>query len=110
MRTRAARAWIQDERRTYCPIVELMPEAPRVPHKTVVLRGGPLDGEPVCLPPHAISMVVFSDGEFHRYSVAASSGEIGEQAPLGYTGTVPVEVAGFTPTLGDHTQWILPEG
>jgi len=83
---------------------------PRTPHKVVALSGGPLDGEPVELPVHAISLVIFEAGEFHRYSLAASSGELGQHAPLGYTGTVEIEVAGFAPARGDHTEWILPEG
>ena len=85
------KGWIGGADPSYCPGVDLLHRTPRTPHKVVALSGGPLDGE------------------FHRYSLAASSGELGQHAPLGYTGTVEIEVAGFAPARGDHTEWILPE-
>jgi hypothetical protein len=74
----------------------------------VVLHAGPLDGRVATLPGHAVALIVFHDGQFHRYSLAASDGHLGRGAALGYTGTVPVEAAGFHPVLRDKQDWILP--
>jgi hypothetical protein len=63
--------------------------------KRVPLRGGPLDGEAIRVPGLTAAIVVFHDGDFHRYTVARAGGQVGSHAPLVYDTVVPPGTAGY---------------
>jgi hypothetical protein len=65
------------------------------PEKRVALRGGPLDGLPVTVPGLTAALVVFHEGDFHRYTVARAGGHVGTSAPLVYEAVVPPGAAGY---------------
>jgi len=65
--------------------------------KRVPLRGGPLDGEPIMVPGLTAALVVFHNGDFHRYTVARADGQVGTHAPLVYDAVVPPGAAGYRP-------------
>jgi hypothetical protein len=68
-----------------------------LPEKRVTLRGGPLDGEPITVPGLTAALVVFHEGDFHRYTVARAGGHVGTNAPLVYDAVVPPVAAGYRP-------------
>jgi hypothetical protein len=85
-------------------IIAEMPEGPaaeRQPEKRVALRGGPLDGLPVTVPGLTAALVVFHEGDFHRYTVARSGGHVGTNAPLVYDAVVAPGAAGYRPRRRD---------
>jgi hypothetical protein len=63
--------------------------------KRAALRGGPLDGEPIAVPGLTAALIVFYEGEFHRYSIAAGSGRVGVAVPLEYETSVSPTAAGY---------------
>jgi hypothetical protein len=63
--------------------------------KRVPLCGGPLDGESIRVPGLTAALVVFHDGDFHRYTVARAGGQVGTHAPLVYDTVVPPGTAGY---------------
>ena len=65
--------------------------------KRVPLRGGPFDGESIRVPGLTAALVVFHDGDFHRYTVARAGGQMGTHAPLVYDTVVPPVTAGYHP-------------
>jgi hypothetical protein len=70
--------------------------------KRAQLRGGPLDGETITVPGLTAALVVFHDGDFHRYSLAATGGRVGIAVPLAYEAVVPPTAAGY-PTSSEET-------
>jgi hypothetical protein len=74
-------------------------------HKTVVLRDGPLDGEVATIPAYTVALIVFADDQFHRYSLGAA--DPGPGGALGYTGPVPLAIAGFRPFRRHGEDWGL---
>lgn len=63
--------------------------------KRAALRGGPLDGAPITVPGLTAALIVFHEGEFHRYSIAAGSGRVGVAVPLEYETPVSPTAAGY---------------
>jgi hypothetical protein len=63
--------------------------------KRAALRGGPLDGEPIAVPGLTAALIVFHEGDFHRYSIAAGSGRVGVAVPLEYETPVGPTAAGY---------------
>lgn len=69
--------------------------APFDREKTATLRGGPLDGHSITVPGLTAALIVFHGDDFHRYSIAASGGQVGTAVPLTYDAPVPPSVAGY---------------
>lgn len=65
------------------------------PEKRVALCGGPLDGEAITVPGLTAALVVFHNGDFHRYTVARAGGRVGTNAPLVYDTVVSPGAAGY---------------
>ena len=63
--------------------------------KTAALRGGPLDGHEIVVPALTAALIVFHGEDFHRYSIAASGGQVGTAVPLAYQAPVPPSAAGY---------------
>ena len=59
------------------------------------LRGGPLDGHEIVVPGLTAALIVFHGDDFHRYSIAASGGQVGTAVPLAYDTPVPPSIAGY---------------